>query len=104
MPSVRNLPKKNDHVFIDLSGPFLDEPLRLNAVKALGAQKCLYGSDGPTGYSDIDGSYDHGKIFLTGLPRWVDPRKEIAPDVDRLPFVDSVMTRKGEITWTYRWP
>ncbi len=48
--------------------------------------------------------YDHGKIFLAGLPRWVDPRKEIAPDVDRLPFVDSVMTRKGEITWTYRWP
>jgi hypothetical protein len=48
--------------------------------------------------------YDGDKLWLTALPPWVDPSKEIAPDVDRLPFVESVTTRSGEATLTYRWP
>ena len=58
-----NYVKGMNNAFIDLSGQYLDGPLRLKAVKALGAEKCLYGTDGPYGYPDIDGSYDHGKIL-----------------------------------------
>lgn len=68
--------KKKGNVFIDLSSPFLDESLRISCVKALGAQKCLYGSDGPYGYLDVDGSYDHSKI-LNEILRWP------IPDADR---------------------
>jgi hypothetical protein len=48
--------------------------------------------------------YDGSKLWLTDLPPWVDPTKEIAPDVDRLPYVESVTTRGGVATLTYRWP
>lgn len=58
-----NYVKEMDNVFIDLSSQYLDSPLRLKAVKALGAERCLYGTDGPIGYPDVDGSYDHGKIL-----------------------------------------
>jgi predicted TIM-barrel fold metal-dependent hydrolase len=55
--------KNKENVYVDLSSPYLNEPLRLSTVKDLGAQKCLYGSDGPYGYPDTDGSYDHGWIL-----------------------------------------
>ena len=48
--------------------------------------------------------YDGSKLWLTALPPWVDPTKEIAPDVDRLPYVESVTTKGGAATLTYRWP
>jgi hypothetical protein len=48
--------------------------------------------------------YDGSKLWLTSLPPWVDPTKEIAPDVDRLPYVESVTTKGGAATLTYRWP
>lgn len=48
--------------------------------------------------------YDGDKLWLTALPPWVNPGKEIAPDVDKLPFVESVTTKGGEATLTYRWP
>ena len=48
--------------------------------------------------------YDGGKIWLMSLPAGVDPSEVFAPDVDRLPFVESVTTSKGEVTLTYRWP
>ncbi len=48
--------------------------------------------------------YDGSKLWLTDLPPWVDPTKEIAPDVDRLPYVESVTTKGGAATLTYRWP
>jgi hypothetical protein len=48
--------------------------------------------------------YDGDKLWLTALPPWVDPSKELAPDVDKLPFVESVTTKGGEATITYRWP
>lgn len=48
--------------------------------------------------------YSDDKLFITALPPWFDPRKEFAPDVDKLPFVESVTTTKGEATFIYRWP
>ena len=55
--------KSKNNVFVDLSSPYLDEPLRIASVKYLGAQKCLYGTDGPFGYPGPDGLYDHGAIL-----------------------------------------
>jgi hypothetical protein len=58
-----------DRVYVDLSSPYLDEPLRRAAYDALGAGHCVYGSDGPFGYPAKDGGYDHGHI-LGQLQRW----------------------------------
>lgn len=48
--------------------------------------------------------FESDKIWLLSLPPRVDPRELFAPDVDRLPFVESVTTGKGEVAVTYRWP
>lgn len=68
---------QKENVYIDLSSVYLDEPLRRAAVKTLGADKCLYGSDGPFGYLGEDNMYDHGAILA---------------EIDRLP----VSTREKE--------
>jgi len=40
-----------DNVFVDLSGPsYVGDELRVETVKAVGAGKCLYGTDGPYDY------------------------------------------------------
>lgn len=49
-------------------------------------------------------SYRDGKLFLTALPPWFDPTKEIAPDVTQLPTIESIETKEGEAIITYRWP
>jgi len=54
--------KEKKNVYVDLSSPYLNEQLRAEAVKALGAENCLYGSDGPFGYPAEDDQYDHGAI------------------------------------------
>jgi predicted TIM-barrel fold metal-dependent hydrolase len=51
------------HLSIDLSSPYLNEPLRREAVRFLGCEQCLYGTDGPYGYLGSDGGYDHGAIL-----------------------------------------
>jgi len=44
--------KGKDNVFVDLSSPsYVDRQLRLCAIKALGAEKCLHGTDGPYGHA-----------------------------------------------------
>ncbi len=58
-----------DGVYVDLSSPYLDEPLRRSALDALGVARCVYGSDGPYGYPAADGGYDHGHI-LGQLQGW----------------------------------
>jgi uncharacterized protein len=64
--------KATTNVHIDLSSPYLDEPLRRAAVEAMGPEKCLYGTDGPFGYpAKADGLYDHGAILA---------------EIDRLPI------------------
>lgn len=55
--------KSKKNVYVDLSSPYLDEPLRRAAVDAMGPEKCLYGSDGPFGYPAGDGLYDHSAIM-----------------------------------------
>jgi predicted TIM-barrel fold metal-dependent hydrolase len=40
--------KSKDNVYIDLSNPFyVDEQVRVNAVKSMGPEKCVHGTDGP---------------------------------------------------------
>ncbi len=61
----------HERVYLDLSSPYLDEPLRRDAVEALGPRRCIYGSDGPFGYPGEDGLYDRGTILA---------------EIDRLPI------------------
>lgn len=69
--------KDRKNVYIDLSSPYLDEPLRRAAADAMGPEKCLYGTDGPFGYPSEDHLYNHGAIMA---------------EIDRLP----VSTRQKE--------
>ncbi|MBU0993351.1 MAG: amidohydrolase [Proteobacteria bacterium] len=55
--------KIRKNVWIDLSSPYLDEYVRNEALKTLGPSRCIFGSDGPFGYEDTDGGYDHGAII-----------------------------------------
>ena len=73
--------KNRQNVFIDLSSPYLDEPLRRAAVNAMGPGKCLYGTDGPFGYPGEDRLYDHGAILA---------------EIDRLPIRSA---EKEKILW-----
>jgi predicted TIM-barrel fold metal-dependent hydrolase len=50
------------NLFVDLSSPYLDEPLARDCVKALGADRCLFGTDAPYGFHAEDGSYDYRAI------------------------------------------
>ena len=50
--------KSKENVFVDISSPYLDERVVGMAVKALGPDKCLYGSDGPYGFQDENKKYD----------------------------------------------
>lgn len=55
---------KNDYpnLHVDLSSPYIDEALAREAVAAMGADRCLYGTDAPYGFHETDGSYDYGEI------------------------------------------
>ena len=55
------------HLHVDLSSPYIDEPLARAAVKAMGPERCLYGTDAPYGFHEPDGTYDYGEIR-----RWVE--------------------------------
>ena len=54
---------RRQNVFVDLSSPYLDKSLRYEALRALGPERCVYGTDGPYGYPSSDGGYDHGAIL-----------------------------------------
>ena len=58
-PSVRG--RKN--TYMDLSSPHLSEAFVRKAVRALGAEKCLYGTDSPYGFGASHGDYDYGRIL-----------------------------------------
>lgn len=47
---------------VDLSSPYIDEALARAAVRAMGPERCLYGTDAPYGFHAGDGSYDYGRI------------------------------------------
>jgi predicted TIM-barrel fold metal-dependent hydrolase len=50
--------KSSDNVFLDLSSPaYVDQSMRLEIINTVGADKCLYGTDGPYDCPD------HGRIL-----------------------------------------
>ncbi|MFK8002226.1 MAG: amidohydrolase family protein [Polyangiales bacterium] len=55
---------KNAHpnLHVDLSSPYIDETLARQAVKAMGPERCLYGTDAPYGAVEEDGSFDYRTI------------------------------------------
>jgi uncharacterized protein len=57
-------------VYIDLSSPYLNKELVRTAVDTLGADKCLYGTDGPYGVQPLGDDYDYGWIkgWIESLP------------------------------------
>ena len=71
--------RSQENVYVDLSSPYLDASLRRVAIKTLGAHKCVYGSDGPYGYHDKDGGYDHRAILreIDGLPLSIVDKEKI---------------------------
>ena len=62
--------KGKEGVYIDLSSPYLDQDLVGKAVDFLGADKCLYGTDGPYGSQNPGEDYDYGLIkgWIEALP------------------------------------
>jgi predicted TIM-barrel fold metal-dependent hydrolase len=58
---------EHPNLYVDLSSPYIDEPLARAAVQAMGPERCLYGTDAPYGFHEADGSYDYGEIR-----RWVE--------------------------------
>lgn len=62
--------KTKKNVYVDISSPYLNEALARMAVKELGADKCIFGSDGPYGFVDEQGKYDHSVIkgWIERLP------------------------------------
>lgn len=55
--------KTKENVFVDISSPYLDESVAKKAVAALGADNCLYGTDGPYGFHDANGRFDHSEVL-----------------------------------------
>jgi predicted TIM-barrel fold metal-dependent hydrolase len=62
--------KNRKDVYIDLSSPYLNRDLVRRAVDFLGAEKCLYGTDGPYGDQGVGEDFDYGfiKSWIDGLP------------------------------------
>lgn len=66
-------------LWLDVSSPYLDEALVRDAVRAVGPERVLYGTDAPYGFHDADGGYDHGAIR-----GWVERLPLPARDVERV--------------------
>lgn len=58
---------KLHNIYVDLSSPYIDENLARAAVSELGAERCLYGTDAPYGFSDEHHSYDY-----TAIRGWIE--------------------------------
>jgi predicted TIM-barrel fold metal-dependent hydrolase len=71
--------REHRNLLVDLSSPYIDEKLARDAVAALGADRCLYGTDAPYGFHDTDGSYDYGRIrgWVERMPIRTDEREKI---------------------------
>ena len=68
--------KKRDKVFLDLSSPYLNVPLRKKVVRVVGPEKCIHGTDGPYGYPSQTGFYDHGAILSEVLNLSISDREK----------------------------
>lgn len=71
--------KAHRNLYVDLSSPYIDEPLARDAVRALGAERCIYGTDAPYGFHTDDHSYDYGRIRS-----WVERMPISSRDCDRI--------------------
>ncbi len=62
--------KDREGLYVDLSGLYLDRYLVRRAVDFLGAEKCMYGTDGPYGKQRPGEDYDYGWIkgWIESLP------------------------------------
>lgn len=50
------------NLYVDLSSPYLTESLVRAAVKGMGPERCLYGTDSPYGFHEDDHSYNYREI------------------------------------------
>lgn len=66
-------------LFLDVSSPYLDEALVRDAVRAVGPERVLYGTDAPYGFHDADGGYDYGAIR-----GWVERLPLAATQIERV--------------------
>jgi predicted TIM-barrel fold metal-dependent hydrolase len=71
--------KDHPNLHVDLSSPYIDEALARAAVEAMGAHRCLYGTDAPYGFHEADGSYDYGAIR-----GWVERMRLSSSERDRI--------------------
>ncbi|MGK5095444.1 amidohydrolase family protein [Deltaproteobacteria bacterium TL4] len=62
--------KQHRNLYVDLSSPYLNESLVRAAVKKLGSERCIYGTDSPYGFNSQDHSYDYKVIkeWIERLP------------------------------------
>ncbi|MFW6113779.1 MAG: amidohydrolase family protein [Actinomycetota bacterium] len=62
--------RDKEGLYVDLSSPYLNGDLVRKAVDFLGAEKCLYGTDGPYGSQQPGEDYDYGivKGWIESLP------------------------------------
>lgn len=67
------------NLFVDLSSPYIDEALARDVVRALGPERCLFGTDAPYGFHEPDGSYDYGEIL-----GWVERMKITSAERERV--------------------
>ena len=71
---VWNYAQKRENIFVDLSSPvYMNENIMARVVQELGAEKCLYGTDGP--YTNST----HGRMLarIHQLPLSEDDRERI---------------------------
>ncbi len=70
---------KTPNLHVDLSSPYINEALARDAVAAMGARRCLFGTDAPYGFHEEDESYDYEEIkrWVERLPVTEDERERI---------------------------
>jgi len=70
---------KYPNVYLDLSSPYVDEFIIKDAIDSFGADKCLYGTDGPYGYQQKGDGYDYGLIkgWIEDLPILQEDKEKI---------------------------
>ena len=78
-PRMWNEVRDDPRLWVDVSGPFLDEKLVRTAIAALGPERVMYGTDAPYGFHDASGAYDYGAI-----KGWVERLPVPAAGVDRV--------------------
>jgi predicted TIM-barrel fold metal-dependent hydrolase len=71
--------RADSRLWVDVSGPFLDEALVRTALAAVGPERVMYGTDAPYGFHDARGEYDYGRI-----KSWVERLPVAEKEIDRV--------------------